>query len=622
MAALHAPLQRVALADPPPGGRSSRYRGQKHVSVSGHAYATAALNLTPDGRPFTLALGLAGPDRAHWETARDEEISRLLDTKTLHPCHLLEQPADRRGDTTYYNPQTKEKRDEHTNVKTYRVRGAAGGDRINYPGAVAARCADLELVKLLINLTISEPNRKWMTMDISDFYLHSTLERPEWIRITRKHLSDNVLDKYQLWAYLVNGSILFRIDKGMYGLPQAGLLAKTELTAHLAAGGYHEDPLVPCLFTHVSNGVKFSLVVDDFGVSYTDPAGAEHLHQHLLKRYPHRINWDPKKYLGITIVFDYALRTATLSMPGYMDKVILRFHRLLSTGRPQAASPCVYVPPSFGQSTQYTHLDTTAALSPEDKLEMQELVGCVLYYARAVDCTMLPTVNHISSVQSTLTRQVQAMGQRLLAYGAAYPNNELVYRASGMFLRVQSDFSHLSRPDSRGVVGGIGYLGTAADTTSLNGAVFAISSLLDVVVASVAEGEYGSVFVNAKHAVGTRTILAALGYPQPATPIFTDNACAVGLATDTVKVKRGKSIDMRFHWIRDRIKQNQFSVSWIPGTANLADFFTKALPVKRHQELMKLLVNTPLPSAAHFTSYRGRQATAYRHHKLLLAPRT
>ena len=107
------------------------------------------------------------------------------------------------------------------------------------------------------------------------------------------------------------------------------------------------------------------------------------------------------------------------------------------------------------------------------------------------------------------------------------------------------------------VVGGIGYLGTATDTTSLNDALYLMS--LSPPLPKV------------------NTILSVVDLPQPATPIFTDNACAVGL--DTVKVKRRWSIDMHFHWIRDRIKENQFSISWIPGTTNLADFFTlEALP--------------------------------------------
>jgi hypothetical protein len=467
-------------------------------------------------------LAKSGPDKVHWDKADDIELSRLIDSSTLHPIHASEQPLNRRKDTTYYNPQIKEKIDELTNEKTYRVRGTAGGDRINYPGAVSARTADMELVKLLLNKVVSEPNTRWMTLDITDFYLHSTLTRPAYIRIQCKFISDTIFAKYLLRPFVCNNSVLFRVDKGMYGLPQAGLLAKQELQDHLALGGYHQSATVPCLFIHESNGVMFSLVVDDFGVTYTDPAGAEHLHQHLAKRYPLRANWTPTKYLGLTIVFDYTARSVSLSMPGYIAKVIHRFQRLLSLGAAQAASSSIYVPPTYGQSTQYTKIDDTQPLSKADILEIQELVGCILFYARAIDATMLPAVNHISSVQANLTAQVQQMGQRLLAYGAAYPDNTLVYHASDMLLRILSDCSYLSRPKAGSVVGGVGFLGSSTDSTVLNGPIFTISSLLDVVVGSAAEGEYGSAYFNAKHGVWTRTMLAAIGYPQPPTTIYCD----------------------------------------------------------------------------------------------------
>ena len=90
-----------------------------------------------------------------------------------------------------------------------------------------------------------------------------------------------------------------------------------------------------------------------------------------------------------------------------------------------------------------------------------------------------------------------------------------------------------------------------------------------------------------------RTILTALGHPQLATVITCDNKCAVGLANDTLKIKRSKSIDMRFHWIRDRIRQGHFVVVWAPGADNRADFFTKALPTHAHQAHMPSLVVTP-----------------------------
>jgi hypothetical protein len=46
-----------------------------------------------------------------------------------------------------------------------------------------------------------------------------------------------------------------------------------------------------------------------------------------------------------------------------------------------------------------------------------------------------------------------------------------------------------------------------------------------------------------------------------------------------------KSLDMRFHWLRDRIDQGEFRVVFVPGLQNLADFFTKSLPVARHKIL-------------------------------------
>jgi hypothetical protein len=46
-----------------------------------------------------------------------------------------------------------------------------------------------------------------------------------------------------------------------------------------------------------------------------------------------------------------------------------------------------------------------------------------------------------------------------------------------------------------------------------------------------------------------------------------------------------KFLDMRFHWLRDRIGQGQFRVVFVPGLRNLADFFTKSLPVTRHNAL-------------------------------------
>ena len=97
-----------------------------------------------------------------------------------------------------------------------------------------------------------------------------------------------------------------------------------------------------------------------------------------------------------------------------------------------------------------------------------------------------------------------------------------------------------------------------------------------------------------------------------------DNACATGLANDTVKVKRSKSIDMRFHWLRDRVRQGQFIALWRKGVNNLADFFTKILPTSEHQALMPLLVRTPQISEQTREFIRRLKARKARKCKVLL----
>ena len=58
----------------------------------------------------------------------------------------------------------------------------------------------------------------------------------------------------------------------------------------------------------------------------------------------------------------------------------------------------------------------------------------------------------------------------------------------------------------------------------------------------------------------------------------------MGLANRTITPRLSKSIDMRVHWLQDRIQRNQFRVEHVVGHDNIADFFTKALPRDKHHQ--------------------------------------
>ena len=104
-------------------------------------------------------------------------------------------------------------------------------------------------------------------------------------------------------------------------------------------------------------------------------------------------------------------------------------------------------------------------------------------------------------------------------------------------------------------------------------------------MSSAAEAEVGALFDNSKEAARIRLTLQDMGHPQHATPIQVDNKCAEGIANDTMKQKHTKAMDMRFYWIKDRVRLLQFLIYWRKGLDNLGDYVTKHHPTSHHRRV-------------------------------------
>ena len=504
----------------------------------------------------------------------------------MHFIPPSDKPPDRLA--SYYNPQCSIK-----NGTDKRVRGTYGGDRSDYTGAVSANTASLETVMVLLNATVSEPNARFTTADIKDFFLMSDLARPEYMWILLTQIPDRIQSAYNVSAYSVNGKVLVKITKGIYGLPQAALLAKQRLDELLAAHGYLETPTL-CLYKHVSRPIMFTLVVDDFGIKSHGQEHLDHLLNTLRSIYTIKTG-DGTKYLGLTLEWDYKHRTVAKSMPGHLAKNLKRFNVILK--RP-TYSPGGYVAPVYGsRAQQLVSVDDSAPLNSAQKKTIQEIIGAFLYYARVIDSTMLKKITELGSVQATATEKVSHQVSDFLQYAATYPVTKVTYHASDMTLHTHSDASYLGETRGRSRIAGFHFLGQqhrpgTIPTTPINGGLLIRSSILDVVVSSAAEAELGGLFENMRDATSLRNILTDMGYPQPASPMQTDNKCADGIAHDTVKSKRSKAFDMRYHWVRDRVRQGQFDVYWREGGHNLADYFTKDHPASHHKAMRPYFVTS------------------------------
>jgi hypothetical protein len=329
----------------------------------------------------------------------------------------------------------------------------------------------------------------------------------------------------------------------------------------------------------------FSLVVDDFGIKYTNRDDAIHVLTALEEVYTVTTDCNGSLYLAMTLNWDYIHSTVDISMPGYVAKALERFQH--TPTRRDEHSPHAWSKPVYVTHPQLTlPVDDTALLPPSALARIQEITGTLLFYARAIDCAMLVALGTIASTQSKGTQATAQALTQLINYTAAHPDATVRYTASDMYLHIHSNASYLLAAKARSRAGGTFFLSSrppdpaaapspTATPPPYNGAIHTIISIMRNVMASATEAKLGAVFQNASDCVPLRIALKEMGHSQAATPIQANNACAAGIANETVKQRRSKAIDMRFYWIRDRIKQGQFIVHWCAGKDNLADYFTK-----------------------------------------------
>ena len=116
-----------------------------------------------------------------------------------------------------------------------RVRITAGGNLIQYPGELTTRTADLRTTKIMLNSVISTRGARYMTADAGNFYLATPMERKEYLRIAVNLIPQEFMDLYGLHDKVKNGYVYCEMVRGMYELPQAGILANKLLKERLAA---------------------------------------------------------------------------------------------------------------------------------------------------------------------------------------------------------------------------------------------------------------------------------------------------------------------------------------------------------------------------------------------------
>jgi hypothetical protein len=263
------------------------------------------------------------------------------------------------------------------------------------------------------------------------------------------------------------------------------------------------------------------------------------------------------KLAGIAIQWDYPGKRCRLSMPGYIDGLLPKFKHPCPL-KPRL-SPYTCLPISYGTKTQFApDGDISELLNDARKHCIQEIIGSLLYYACAVDNKLLVALSAIAAKQSKATVATQQAVHLLLDFVTTYPNDGIFYCASEMILCAHANDGFLNECQSCSHTRAHILLLENDPYPHFNGAVLSIAQIIKFVMASAAESKLAALFITAREMIPHRQTLIDMGWPQPKSPIQTDNSTAAGVVNNTIVPCRRKMMDMHFWWFRCRASQDQF----------------------------------------------------------------
>jgi hypothetical protein len=169
------------------------------------------------------------------------------------------------------------------------------------------------------------------------------------------------------------------------------------------------------------------------------------------------------------------------------------------------ACPYTPAPKKFGAQAQTPlEVDSSPLLDDKGIKRVQKIVGSILYYARAVDMTVLMALSAIAVEQTTATTKTMGKCIQLLDYLASNSEAKVRFYASNMIMNIHLDASYLLETGARSRACGnffMGWMPQNGEPIKINGAFYVNATILKFVVASAAEAELGALFHNCQDGI-------------------------------------------------------------------------------------------------------------------------
>ena len=190
----------------------------------------------------------------------------------------------------------------------------------------------------------------------------------------------------------------------------------------------------------------------------------------------------------------------------YITASLKRFNHTQSCKPQHQTYP--HIKPICGATAQYTtDTDTSSHITPEDKKFIQEVMVTFLYYARAVNPTMITALSTIATQKSSPTEKQCKRWHNFLITHPRIPMP--LSPTTPATWSLQATSTPLTSPNRKPAVerGGHFFLSDNTEYPSNNGSVLTVAKIIKPVMSSAEEAKLGALFLKCLEAIPTRQAL-------------------------------------------------------------------------------------------------------------------
>ena len=396
-------------------------------------------------------------------------------------------------------------------------------------------------------------------MDVKSEILNRYLEKEVYIEQPEGYVQAGQEDK------------VYRLKKALYGLKQAPRAWNTRIDEHFQKDGFVKSPYEHALYTKRNEDGDIMIVclyVDDMIFTGNNPGMFSEFKKVMTTQFEMTDIGQMSYFLGVEV--NQTKNGIFMSQKKYAEQILEKF-------RMQDCKP-ISTPAEGG-----IRLSFDSTREPVNPTLFKSLVGS-LRYLTFTRPDIMYAVGVVSRYMEKPKQDHFIAAKRILRYIKGTLNHGLWYKYS-------EDAKLIGYSDSD-------YGGDWDDGKSTSGYAFHVGSAVfswsskkqQTVALSTCEAEYMAAVACTCQAMWLKNILKELNFANedPVT-VYVDNNSAILLAKNPVSHSRSKHINIRYHFIRDKVKGKVVKLVHCGTEEWLADIFTKPLKPERFQKLVKML---------------------------------